>query len=99
MIKIGLPERDYRVGPEEQSFGKGSAPVTMAIAPSQMPNQGIANVATRFDFERFLKDEKKTRLARNFKELHCRIDESSQFRLSLHSCRKIEIQTWRFPKE
>jgi hypothetical protein len=46
MIKIGLPERDYRVVPEEQSFGKGSAPAAMIVAPSQIPNKRMENVAT-----------------------------------------------------
>ena len=46
MIKIGLPERDYRVGPEEQSFGKGSAPAAMTIAPSRIPNERMANAAS-----------------------------------------------------
>ena len=45
MIKIGLPERDYRVVPEEQSFGKGSAPAAMIVAPSQIPNKRMENVA------------------------------------------------------
>jgi hypothetical protein len=46
MIKIGLPERDYRLVPEEQSFGKGSAPAAMIVAPSQIPNKRMENVAT-----------------------------------------------------
>jgi hypothetical protein len=33
-------------GPEEQSFGMGSAPAAMIVAPSQIPNKRMENVAT-----------------------------------------------------